>query len=355
MKPKIKDKIKGTALFRYIRKTTLYRKFVYYRFKHIRKKMLMDEAITEFSKSHSKNGNLPDYKKAFSKFLCSYSEYMYQYEFWKLNDIQREEYVSRLEMRLYYERHTPLEVSLLFWNKKNWLNYFKDYINRQWIDIDASSYQDFMNFIRPDKEYIAKPEEGSLGAGIFKLCRKDINNELFQKLKEGSYIVEELIHNEDSLAAFHPYSLNTIRVTTLRDGEIIGAVIRFGNKGNLVDNAHAGGIFAKIDPISGTVVTNGIDTYGHEYETHPYSNIRIKGYNIPKWNDIKELVGKMHMKTPEAIVVGWDICVNSENKIEVIEGNHLPDVDLLQSPAKMGIRHRLEKQLQSAGLPPLRK
>ncbi len=349
----IKDKIKSTALFRHIQATPLYRKYAYFRFKQIRKKMLVDEAIAEFSKTGVHNGSLADYKDAFKKTLCSYSEYMYQYEFWRLNEAQRKEYVSRLEMRLYYERHTPLKVCLLFWNKKKWLNYFSDYIHRQWIDIETSTYSRFVDFIKPGREYIAKPEEGSLGMGIFKVSHKDVDAELFRKLRSGRYIVEELIHNEDSMAAFHPSSLNTVRVTTLRDGEIIGTFIRFGNNGNLVDNAHAGGVFAEIDPSTGVVVTNGIDTDGHEYEVHPYSGIKIKGYAVPQWNGIRETVGRMHKSIPEAVVVGWDVCVNSDNKIEVIEGNHLPDIDVLQSPTKTGIRHRLERQLKAAGLPPL--
>ena len=278
---------------------------------------------------------------------------MYQYEFWKLNDTQRNEYVSRLEMRLYYERHVPENIKLLFWNKERWLKYFKDYVNRSWISLSNISYNEFRNLIVPNKDYIAKPLEGSLGIGIFKFTRNEVSQSLFNKLKKENYLVEELIHNESSLAAFHLFSLNTIRITTLPDGNIIGTFIRFGNNKNLVDNAHTGGIFAKINPDTGIIETDGIDTEGHHYIIHPYSNIKFKGFEIPRWEEIKRVVREMHSKVPDAPVIGWDVCIDSKNRIEIIEGNHLPDVDVLQSPTKTGIRKKLEIQLKKAGLPSL--
>lgn len=54
----------------------------------------------------------------------------------------------------------------------------------------------------------------------------------------------------------------------------------------------------------------------------------------------------MHSKVPDAPVLGWDVCIDSKNRIEIIEGNHLPDVDVLPALTKTGIRKKLEIQLK---------
>lgn len=96
MNQKLKNAIKHSVLFRIIVKTSVYKNYTYKKFYTVRKKILMDEAILEFTKNSPVNGSLEDYKIAFKKHLCSYSEYMYQYELQKLSETQRNEYVSRL-------------------------------------------------------------------------------------------------------------------------------------------------------------------------------------------------------------------------------------------------------------------
>lgn len=351
----VKAYLKNSLIFKRFKATPLYRKHIYvFLFKRVWKKTLYKEAAEKFEVGKYTFGSLKDYKKALDINLVSYSEYMYQYEFYKLSNEERNEYVSRLEMRLWYERNAnSILIENLFYNKSNWLNHFKEYIHRKWIALQDVSYSTFMNFLEAEKLYIVKPNEGSLGEGIYKIAGTDFTEVLFETLKKNNSIVEELVVNEPSIAAFHPASLNTIRITSLRSGEIIGSFIRFGNNGNIVDNAHAGGIFAQIDIHNGKISTDGIDTDGNTYAVHPFSHKKIKGFEIPKWTEIKNLIRLLHDKVPEAWIVGWDICINQNNEVEIIEGNHLPDVDLLQSPQKQGLRRKINKLLQEANLPRL--
>ena len=160
--------------------------------------------------------------------------------------------------------------------------------------------------------------------------------------------------NIPEIAAFHPHSLNTIRVVTIgRNAEVLGAFIRFGRGGNVVDNAHAGGIFCTVDVETGRIISRGLDTDGNYYERHPDSDKEFMGFQIPRWVEIKALLKEMHSLTPDAPVVGWDVALTPDG-IEVIEANHLPDMDVMQSPLKIGIRERLNGILSRAGLPRLR-
>lgn len=354
MNNKIVNIIKRTVLFKHLKGTRTYKYIRYLRFKRNRKIGLLVEAKREFNKlSPPPSVTWQDYKKAFNKYLVSFSEFMYQYEFYKLNDSERKKFVSRLEMRLYYERTIPPRIYELFWNKAKWLSYFNKYISRKWYDLRNITAEDLKTILKPNIDYIAKPIEGSLGNGIFKFSVESLNADLIAKLNSGNYVVEEVIKNEPTVAEFHPASLNTIRITTLADGSILGSFIRFGNNGNIVDNAHAGGIFAQIDPETGVIISNGIDTNGHSYERHPYSGKRFMGFILPQWERLVSTVREMHQLTPDAPIVGWDICVDSDNQVAVIEGNHLPDIDVLQSPLKIGLRDKIQSSLKKARLPQL--
>ena len=294
-----------------------------------------------FEKEKPQNGSWRDYKYALNKYLVSYSEYMYQYEFWHLNDIQRHEFISRLEMRLLYEKIVPLAVRHVFWNKAAFLKKFSSFIHRRWLVAREASIDDFCDLIS-SSDCIAKPIEGSLGQGIFKITKGTVDiDSLYHKCVENDLLIEECISNEESMAAFHRNSLNTIRIVTYRGGAF-GAFIRFGRHGKIIDNAHAGGIFAQIDPNTGMIESDAIDTERARFTKHPDSNVPIKGFVIPRWSELVDTCKAAHAIMPDAPVVGWDICIDSNNNIEIIEGNHMPDVDLLQSPLKIGIRTKVE-------------
>lgn len=74
--------------------SALYAKMIVYS----SKKNLLSRAKQEFEKQASP-GNFSDYKQALQKHWVSYSEYAYQYEFYKKNEKERGEYISRLKMR----------------------------------------------------------------------------------------------------------------------------------------------------------------------------------------------------------------------------------------------------------------
>lgn len=342
----IKKYIKNTFLYKIVKKTHLYDKFAYYRLKKLRMQENLIEAKHRFAIECPIRGDISDYYKALKTNLVSYSEYMYQYEFWKLNESERHAYISRLEMRLLYERIIPKRIAHIFWNKADFLTLFAPYIHRRWVRADSISFKQFCDF-NNSVDCIVKPIEGTIGAGIFKIARGSQDREsLYKKCVSNNFLIEECISNESKIAQFHPYSLNTIRITSVVGGGVLGAFIRFGRHGSVVDNAHAGGIFAQIDPETGVIVSNGINTDGNEYEIHPDTHVKIKGFEVPRWIDMLNVCISAHKLVPMMPVVGWDVCINVNNEIEIIEGNHMPDVDVLQSPLKVGIRSKLKDLLR---------
>ena len=115
-----------------------------------------------------------------------------------------------------------------------------------------------------------------------------------------------------------------------------GALIRIGRKGRTVDNFHHFGVGAQVDVETGYVFTKGIDKTGMQYVLHPDSNKAILGFKVPFWDEIRATVLKAAMVRPDVRYVGWDVTINKEGKIILIEGNDRADPDLAQMSDKTG-------------------
>lgn len=198
-----------------------------------------------------------------------------------------------------------------------------------------------------------KPQYSSWGIGFRKLTEAEWNaapdrQALFDELCAGKYLAEEFIQSDASLARFHPESLNTLRVITFRRGErfeVFGAGLRVGNNGLHVDNAHGGGIFCEIDPATGVIMTDGLDEHGNSYILHPMTGVRFRGTPIPQWEEICDFCRSAAQTLPCLRVVGWDVAILPGGKLELIEGNHNPGMNIVQAPAKHGVHDKFAHML----------
>lgn len=290
-------------------------------------------------------GSLDDYKKALEKHWVSYSEYAYQYEFYNKTEVERNEFVSRMKMGYYYRMYTPGPAKFVFRTKPKFLTIFNKYIHREWLYVPEVSFEEFERLIT-SYDCIVKPCDESLGKGIFKIYKdSDHKNDrqLYNNCVVNKMLVEECIESCDELKALHPESLNTIRVVTVsnnKNAEVFGSFLRMGMGDSIVDNAHAGGVFAQINIKDGTIESDGIDTNGNRYVCHPDSGIKLKGFQIPYWNEIVETCCEA-AKLTQNTINGWDVAINSKGVIEFVEGNHRPDFDVMQSPLQIGVKKKI--------------
>ena len=172
---------------------------------------------------------------------------------------------------------------------------------------------------------------------------------LFERLAGEDYLAEEYLVADDSLARYHPDSLNTVRIITMRSDArfaVLGAGLRTGNNGLPVDNAHGGGIFCEIDPQTGVIQTDGLDEYGNHYTAHPMTGIAFRGEQIPRWSEMLDLCRSASMTLPFLHVVGWDVTILRDGRLELIEGNHNPGMNIVQAPAKRGIFDRFTAMME---------
>ena len=117
---------------------------------------------------------------------------------------------------------------------------------------------------------------------------------------------------------------------------ILDPFFRTGHEGSIVDNAGQGGVFAVADPLTGILITDGVDESGRYYKEHPDSHLVFKGWQIPYWDDLVEVVKQAHKQFPTQKYIGWDFALNNDNKWILIEGNRGQMVG--QYATKKGIR-----------------
>lgn len=240
------------------------------------------------------------------------------------------------EFILYNFKHKTIEERLKFiadWehlgyacclnNKENdslfddkWKTYgkFKKYFGRE-VLLCNNNIEEFTKFTDKHRSFILKPLNLSCGRGIEIIKTDEISDtaqQLFDgliKKYNGSFIVEELIVQDSEMAKFHPSSVNTVRVPTIRmDDDVIvfHPFMRIGQGGKSVDNGGAGGIICSVDVELGKL-TAAADEHGNQFEVHPNSNEQIIGFTIPKWEEAKAFVKELAQVVPSNRYTGWDI------------------------------------------------
>lgn len=256
--------------------------------------------------------------------------------FKKLNKKGKSEYITMRRNRSLDKLFNDSESNKILWEKDKFNNYFSEFISRKWLYINSSTTEEQLNTFYESlngRSFIIKPNDLYYGLGI-RICSEytDLQS-LTSQAGGGGYVVEEVITNDSSIKQLNPTSLNTIRVVTCIDQSgtphILAAILRTGNKGSVIDNARGGGSFYHIDIDTGVIDTKGRDSLGNYYTNHPSSNIKMVGFNIPRFDNLKEYAKKLALNIRDSRYVGWDIAITN-NGFEVIEGNVCPSAELIQ-------------------------
>lgn len=265
----------------------------------------------------------------------------FQYNFYKKDYSEREKFiVGRKWKKILITCNGSTKIDL-FDNKLKFNNKFNEFLKRDWLDIDNSKYEDFVDFISNHEIFFLKQNIGSGGNGISKHKSKEIKDlkEFYKKIKGKSFMLEESIVQHESLAEFNPSSVNTIRVVTIRDKDkvhIMDAILRMGNGEKSTDNFHQHGLAMKLDVKTGEVVSKAIDKSNNKYVGHPISHKKLLGYKVPYWEKVLDVVTRASKISNKVRYVGWDIAILESGEVSIIEGNCSADPDITQMPKQIG-------------------
>lgn len=225
-----------------------------------------------------------------------------------------------------------------FDNKVLFCETFKDYINRGWFRSKGLKFDDFEEKIKSWNDIIVKEINGLGGHGVVRYAvniSREKNEQVYQKIASGDFIIEERVVQHPAIAEFEPNTLNTIRIMSMNINgkcEILNAVMKFGS-GAVVDNVLEGnGCVAGIDLNSGIICTDGVNKNGEVQIYHPNSKKKFRGFQIPCWETLIETVKKASQVVDNMPYIGWDVAIKNNGEIVIIEGNHNQAGFLVQYP-----------------------
>lgn len=158
-----------------------------------------------------------------------------------------------------------------------------------------------------------------------------------KKYANQDYFFEKQIVQEPILRQFNPDTVNTIRVLTYNN-IIISATVRFGGKGEFVDNVSANGVAVSLDIETGILGEYGMKMYStveHFYE-HPNSHVKFKNVKVTQWPDVKRVVEKTLKYMPYYKSVGFDVAT-TENGPVILEINTGAGINLSQMGKEYGL------------------
>ena len=270
-------------------------------------------------------------------------EYYAGFQLWKYSIEEQKTFFLKREADHIFEMFNKDNPNVKYaWNKGKFLKRFSDYLGRPWILNTEMDLQSFTETFQGESRIIYKPKSASAGAGIrvYDLTKtpvEDAYNEI-SSLDPG--VVEGFLHQHEEMQKLSLKGVNTIRVVTISTPDqytgltpekvyIAYAALRMCQGDSFTDNAHQGGMVAGIDLKDGVVTTNAFDYNNVVHEKHPDTGTIIKGFKIPCFKELKELIEKAGKGFYGYF--GWDIAISETGPV-VIEINSHPGAELLQMP-----------------------
>lgn len=271
------------------------------------------------------------------------------YNFKKQSHKERLEWLSDADRYMCCDLIMGTDPYLTLKDKYQFYQLAKGFYKRQiFVFTPDTTKQQLLSYISDQSKLFVKPVDGSLGRDTFIVSSELDRDLLYDKLLElkGNWLIESAITQSKDIADWNESSVNTVRIPSLRNnGEwhILQPFFRTGRKGQIVDNAGAGGILCVVDENTGVVITDGYDENHNVYVKHPDSELIYKGWKIPRWQELISLTNEIHTTLPESFkYVGFDFALTDKGW-DLIEGNWGQFVG--QIAAQKGIKHLFDSYL----------
>lgn len=169
---------------------------------------------------------------------------------------------------------------------------------------------------------VYKLNDSSRGKGIFFFDRESFNLSAIYKLGDGLF--QSCISQHRVFREFARESVATLRMTTVceDDGRVSlrACYLRLGGCADTHVQS-ASHIRIPIDMKSGVFHDVGFTTDWVEIDRHPTSRVSFQGKCIPAYDDCLKLVTTLHKRVPYVRCVGWDVTLDDQENVRVMEWN----------------------------------
>ena len=182
---------------------------------------------------------------------------------------------------------------------------------------------------------IIKRTYGSYGGdSVYKLFRHQIVSDdemiarLYAEVAIAGFLIQETVKQHPDLNALNSSGLNTIRFDTFIDKngmiEILSGYLRTSTTNHHVDNASSGGFMIGVNLDTGKLTKNGYSSFtkvgAKVLTSHPVTGVVFENFQIPLFNQAKQIVIDAAGLMPGLRLVGWDVAIGETGPV-LIEGN----------------------------------
>jgi Sugar-transfer associated ATP-grasp len=173
---------------------------------------------------------------------------------------------------------------------------------------------------RPHGAVFVKGDDSGRGESVRKVPVAALADHPFT----GDSVIQRPIRQHEFFDAFMTGSVATIRITTLRTPsgaiEMRGSALRLGRTGMewLVSGQNVSVI---VRDEAGTLNEFGYTGDWRAWAAHPDSGTVFAGHRIPSFAKALALCKELHARLPHVVIIGWDVAINRDGEVEVIEWN----------------------------------
>lgn len=200
--------------------------------------------------------------------------------------------------------------------------------------IEEVPYEQLLSRCMDLENCIIKPSKGSsAGIGVKMITTKEKTKQEVEAILQsykGNFVIEKKIDECDNLKRLNPTSCNSLRIHTFRSStkqkvEFVSSYIRIGRDGKVIDNASSGGITCQVLP-NGNLGDYPCTVSPYRKIEKTDSGISLPGYKIGNFQKMVETAVKAHSCIPLFGIIGWDICIDKDGQVVIIEYNPNPDM-----------------------------
>lgn len=277
---------------------------------------------------------LTDMIKSRYKYNLSFNEYI-SLRFHELSSERRKQIITKRDRNEIIHMFNSQQDIPQLENKRKFLSNFKNFINRDFLILEETTIEEFSCFYSKHNGFIAKNSEGMQGKNIHVITETNNIEEEFENLKSNDVdIIEEISEAHPKLKELNPFGLPPIRIMTFIDkngtAHIIASAIYLSTDDPVV-NARRGASMALVNPKNGKVITDALTPEKKLIKKHLISNKTIKGFQIPYWNQLVNMVVQAAKEFPTVRYVGWDASVSDKGPLLIEANAELPGITGFQS------------------------
>lgn len=169
---------------------------------------------------------------------------------------------------------------------------------------------------------VFKLDNSSRGQGIYFLSRASFDLNRIYDLGNG--VFQSFIRQHELFQDFEGKSVATLRMTTVIDHagttSLRAGYLRLGDgtDTHVQSRSH---LRIPIDIKSGAFNNVGYTPDWLQIEGHPASKMKFEGKVIPAYDECLKLVTSLHKKVPYARCIGWDLAVDDQERVRIMEWN----------------------------------